>query len=283
MFGRGILLLDTLIFSFFYSQVVSDVKLVDPTSPVIDDRYDGCRKEALEKFTPDLFKEEFGKNEKLKKIWRTCEDWRKNSNCTSQIPGVTEDHTSALFIYHYVDEPFLKELNNAMETMMVNVTTYEKDFHFKALHFLLMDSMTLLKPKECREVYVILADGEKVPKINSKVRFASFTKVESDLRSIDLYGLTILKIKTCFYVNLGDQLCLKNLGIILLSPAEVFTVERIDKKTTEDDDEYTEVVLSHLDLQSNHNCVMFSRSGADISTHLFLPLLVALPLYYMCL
>uniref|UniRef100_A0A3B3XLY4 NAD(P)(+)--arginine ADP-ribosyltransferase n=1 Tax=Poecilia mexicana TaxID=48701 RepID=A0A3B3XLY4_9TELE len=190
--------------------------------------------------------------------WKESMDWRKKSNCTSQIPGVTEDHTSALSIYHYVDEPFLKELNKAMETMMVNVTTYEKDFHFKALHFLLMDSMTLLKPKECREVYVILEDGEKVPKINSTVKFASFTKVESDLRSIDVDGLTILKIKTCFYINLGDQLCLKNLGKILLSPAEVFTVERIDKKTVEDE-KYTEVVLSHRDLQSNHNCVMFSR------------------------
>ncbi|XP_043970753.1 T-cell ecto-ADP-ribosyltransferase 1-like [Gambusia affinis] len=283
MFVRGKLLLDTLIFSFFFSQVsLSDVKLLDPTSPVIDDRYDGCRKEAMEKFTPDLLKEELGKSEKLQKAWRKWEDLRTRSNCTSQIPGGTEDHTSALSVYHYGDGEFLNELNNAVETMMVNVTTYEKDFHFKALHFLLMDSMMLLKPKECRDVYFTKEFKGKVPEINSKVRLASFTVVDSDLSSVDLDDITILKIKTCFYANLEDQLCLRKLGQILLSPAEVFTVERIDKKTV-DDEGYTEVVLSHSGLQSNHNCVMFSRSAADISTHLFLPLLVAFPLYYTCL
>ncbi|XP_014327296.1 T-cell ecto-ADP-ribosyltransferase 1-like [Xiphophorus maculatus] len=283
MFGRGKLLLDAFIFSFFFSQVsLSDVKLLDPSSPVIDDQYDGCRKEAMEKFTPDLLKEELGKSEKLQKAWKKWEAWRTISNCTSQIPGGTEDHTSALSIYHYGDTKFLNELNNAVETMMVNVTTYEKDFHFKALHFLLMDSMMLLKPKECREVYFTKGFKGKAPEINSKVRLASFTVVDSDLDFTDLYDVTILKIKTCFYVNLGDQLCLKKIGEILLSPAEVFTVARIDKKTANEED-YTEVVLSHSDLQSNHNCVMFSRSAADISTHLFLPLLVAFPLYYTCL
>uniref|UniRef100_A0A3B5L9N5 NAD(P)(+)--arginine ADP-ribosyltransferase n=1 Tax=Xiphophorus couchianus TaxID=32473 RepID=A0A3B5L9N5_9TELE len=160
---------------------LSDVKLLDPTSPVIDDQYDGCRKEAMEKFTPDLLKEELGKSEKLQKAWKKWDAWRTSSNCTSQIPGGTEDHTSALSIYHYGDTEFLNELNNAVETMMVNVTTYEKDFHFKALHFLLMDSMMLLKPKECREVYFTKGFKGKAPEINSKVRLASFTVVDSDL------------------------------------------------------------------------------------------------------
>ncbi|XP_014327285.1 ecto-ADP-ribosyltransferase 5-like [Xiphophorus maculatus] len=281
MFGRGKLLLDAFIFSFFFSQVsLSDVKLLDPSSPVIDDQYDGCRKEAMEKFTPDLLKEELGKSEKLQKAWKKWEAQRTSNNCTSQIPGGTEDHTSALSIYHYGDTEFLNELNNAVETMMVNVTTYEKDFHFKALHFLLMDSMMLLKPKECREVFFTKGFNGKAPEINSKVRLASFTVVDSDLSLVDLYDLTILKIKTCFYVNLEDQLCLRKIGEILLSPAEVFTVERIDKKTTDDDD-YTEVVLSHSDLQSNHNCVMFLRSAAEISTLSFFSVLLFVTLFLM--
>ncbi|XP_054897106.1 T-cell ecto-ADP-ribosyltransferase 1-like [Poeciliopsis prolifica] len=283
MLGRGTLLLDTLLFSFFYSQVsLGDVKLLDSTSPVIDDRYDGCRKEAMEKFTPDLLKEELGKSEKLQKAWRTWEEWRARSNCTSQIPGGTEDHTSALSVYHFGDAEFLEELNNAVETMMVNVTTYEKDFHFKALHFLLMDSMMLLKPKECREVYATLKAGEKVPEINSKVRLASFTAVDSDLSFTDLYDITIFKIKTCFYVNLDDQLCLRNLGETLLSPAEVFTVKSINKKSA-DDEEYTEVVLSQSSLESNHNCIIFSRSAAEISTLSFLSVLLFVTLFLMYL
>ncbi|KAM4750045.1 T-cell ecto-ADP-ribosyltransferase 1-like [Anableps anableps] len=280
MYNKAKLLLVSLIFSSFYSQVtLSNAKLLDATSAVIDDLYNGCRKEAIEKFTPDLLKQELGKSKKLQKAWEIWKEWRTKRNCTSRIPGGTEEHTSALSIYQYGDTDFIKELNNAVETMMVNVTTYEKDFHFKAIHFLLMDSMMLLKQKECKDVYVIQDNGEKLPETNSKVRFASFTVVETDLEDEDVTDETIIKIKTCFYVSLGDQLCLRKLDKMLLSPAEVFTVERVDKKINE---EFTEVVLAHSALQSNHNCVMFSRSAADMPTNLFLPLLVALTIFSMC-
>ncbi|KAM4594746.1 T-cell ecto-ADP-ribosyltransferase 1-like isoform 1-T2 [Fundulus diaphanus] len=285
MFSRGKLRLVSLVFScFFFSQVsLCNAKLLDASSPVIDDLYDGCRKEAMEKFIPDVLKQELDKNKKLQKAWKKGQEKRTNNNCTSQIPGGNEEHTSALSAYHYGDVDFLKELNDAVETMMGNVTTYERDFHFKALHFLLMDSMMLLKPKECRQVYFIQDSRDNIPEANSKVRFASFTEVEPDSKFSDLDEQTLFKITTCFYVNLGDQLCLRKLGKILLSPAEVFTVERVGKKTTEDDEEYTEVVLSHPALQSNHNCVMFSRSAADITAHLFLPGLVALAIFSMYL
>ncbi|XP_047221269.1 ecto-ADP-ribosyltransferase 5-like [Girardinichthys multiradiatus] len=282
MFSRGKLLLVSLIFSSYFSQItLSYTNLLDASSTVIDDLYDGCRKEAMEKFVPGLLNQELDKSDKLQKAWKTWQGRRTSSNCTSQIPGGNEEHTSALAIYHFGDEEFIKELNNAVETMMVNVTTYDKDFHFKALHFLLMDSMMLLRPKECGQVYLIQDDGGKIPKTNSKVRFSSFTVVDSDTDFTDLADQTIFKIKTCFYVNLDDQLCLRKLGKLLLSPAEVFTVEKVEKKTT-GDDEYTEVVLTHPTLQSNHNCVMWTRSATDIPTHLFLPLLVASIIFSMC-
>ncbi|XP_035992909.1 T-cell ecto-ADP-ribosyltransferase 1 [Fundulus heteroclitus] len=285
MFSRGKLHLVSLLFSsFFFSQVsLGNAKLLDASSPVIDDLYDGCRKEAMEKFIPDVLKQELDQNEKLQKAWKTGQEMRTKNNCTSQIPGGNEEHTSALSAYYYDNVDFLKEMNGAVETMMGNVTTYERDFHFKALHFLLMDSMMLLKPKECRQVYLIQDRRNKIPEANSKVRFASFTEVNPDLKFSDLYEQTVFQITTCFYVNLGDQLCQSKVGKIILSPAEVFTVERVGKKTTEDDEEYTEVVLSHPALQSNHNCVMFSRSAADITAHLFLPGLVALAIFSMYL
>lgn len=284
MFCGGKLLLVLFIFSLFYSQVtLKNPELLDASSSVVDDLYDGCRKEAMEKFIPGLLEQELNKSEELQKAWKSWNVRKTFINCNSTIPGGNEEHTSALSIYQYGDAKLIKELNNEVQTMMVNVTTYEKDFHFKAIHFLLMDSMMLLKPKECRQLYLIRDEGTKIPEVNSKVRFASFTVAQSDLDDADLLDIVVLKIKTCFYVNLGDQLCVKGLGKILISPAEVFTVKEVNKKTNNDGDEYPEVVLSDPSLESNHNCVMFSRSAAVISTHLFLPLLLALTIFSMCL
>ncbi|XP_038160703.1 ecto-ADP-ribosyltransferase 5-like [Cyprinodon tularosa] len=284
----------------FYSQVnLSTSELLNASSAVIDDLYDGCREEAMKKFNPDILKQELGKSEKLEKAWNKWEQEKTKINCSSKIPGGNKEHTSALSVYHYGDRDFIKELNNAVKMMMINVTTYENDFHFKALHFLLMDSMKLLKPKECKEVYLVQEEQIK-QEPNSSVRFASFIVAETDLGLIDYADQVVLKIKTGFYIDLGDQLCQRYLGKILLSPAEVFNIETVAEKENKDGDEFIEVVLAHSAIKGNHNCVMFSRdqdrgtrgekedkallegSAADFSNNLFLPLLVALAMLSMC-
>ncbi|XP_015240368.1 PREDICTED: T-cell ecto-ADP-ribosyltransferase 1-like [Cyprinodon variegatus] len=284
MYTEGKKHLVLLIVLIFYCQVtLSTSKLLNASSAVIDDLYDGCREEAMKKFNPDVLKQELGKSEKLQKAWNKWEQEKTRTNCSSKIPGGSKEHTSALSVfYYYRGTNFIKELNNAVEMMMTNVTTYENDFHFKALHFLLMDSMKLLKPKECKEVYLVQEEQIK-QEPSSSVRFASFIVAETDLELIDYVDQVVLKIKTCFYVDLGDQLCQRYLGKILLSPAEVFTVETVAKKENSDGDEFIEVVLAHSALRSNHNCIMFSRSAADINAHLFLPLLAALAILSTCL
>uniref|UniRef100_A0A3P9CW38 NAD(P)(+)--arginine ADP-ribosyltransferase n=1 Tax=Maylandia zebra TaxID=106582 RepID=A0A3P9CW38_9CICH len=211
---------------------------------VVDDQYKGCHEEAMKT------------NEGFQKAWN------KSIECSKKIPGGRKEHSAALSAYFRGDRPFILTLNKAIETMGGNVSIYENHFNFKSLHFLLMDSMTLLKPKECKNFYVF-QDGQNQPQKGSTVRFTSFTLAYSDyeeLKSLeDVNESTILNLTSCFFVNLKDYVCGQEQDEILLSPAEVFTVEQVKTKTTSDGDEYLEIDLSHSGLNSSHNCYIFPR------------------------
>ncbi|XP_039469824.1 ecto-ADP-ribosyltransferase 5-like isoform X2 [Oreochromis aureus] len=236
-----------------------EIRLLDvqKTTDVVDDQYDGCRDEAMKKFIESgVLKEELSNSKGFQKAWN------KSNECSKQIPGGRKEHTAALSVYPQGDHNFIQTLNKAIETMGGNVSIYENHFHFKSLHFLLMDSMRLLKPKECKNVYVLLS-GRRQPQKGSTVRFPSFTSAYSDYENLksetDLYEDSVLNLTSCFFVNLKDYVCGQKEDEILLSPAEVFTVEQVETKTISDDDEYLEIVLNHSGLNSSHNCYIFPR------------------------
>uniref|UniRef100_A0A3P8QN02 NAD(P)(+)--arginine ADP-ribosyltransferase n=1 Tax=Astatotilapia calliptera TaxID=8154 RepID=A0A3P8QN02_ASTCA len=213
--------------------------------------YKGCRDEAMKKFIEsDVLKQELNNSEGFQKAWN------KSIECSKPIPGGRKEHSAALSVYLKGDRPFINTLNKAIETMGGNVSIYENHFHFKSLHFLLMDSMRLLKPKECKNFYVLLS-GQNQPQKGSTVRFPSFTLAHSNYEEpnnyYDLFEDIILNIKSCFFVSLEEHTCTKAGDTFLLSPAEVFTVDGVNSKAVEDGEEYVEIVLKHSGLKSSHN------------------------------
>ncbi|XP_017274406.1 ecto-ADP-ribosyltransferase 4-like [Kryptolebias marmoratus] len=268
MFDRKQLLLTVIIYTTVHVSK-GFLKPLNKTMNVVDDRYDGCHEEAMKTFIPDQLEEELNKTEGFQKAWSA------NSRCSSLIPGGTKDHTSALSALHFGDTSFLKELAKAVETMGANLSTYQNDFHFKSLHFLVMDSMRLLNQNKTCKDFFTFSEMNEIPSTGSKLRFSRFTTVHSDFEGLgDVDGETILKIQSCFYVDLDNHICQKELLKTLLSPVEVFTVTD-SKQIRKGADMFTQVVLSHQSFNSNHNCYMFPRSAAVISTQSFLLLLVA--------
>lgn len=240
---------------------------------VVDDLYNGCREKAMKTYIHSgLLKQELNKSKTFQ------EAWSKNTGCSKLIPGGEKEHTAALSTYSQADSYLMDTFNQAVETMGGNASIYENDFHFKALHFLLMDSMTLLKPKECKTAYWV-PENEDLPAKGSTVRFGSFVSVtlnyEWVLENVEIAGLGLFNVTTCFFVNLGSNVCGADKDELLLSPAEVFTVEEVATKMV-DDEEYTEVVLKHSKLNSTHNCFSFSRSAAVVSTQWLVSVLAAL-------
>ena len=231
--------------------------MLDMASDAVDDLYDGCREEAMEKFINlGLLRKELNGSEGFQKAWST------NTKCPKLIPGGTKEHTAALLAYAS-DADFAKTFDDAVETMGGNVSTYENHFHFKSLHFLLMDSMLLLNPKkDCKIVYVL--QDEYTAQKGSKVRFGRFTKVHTNNTMLKKFyewdEQVLLRITSCIFVNLGDNICSDEQDMALLSPAEVFTVEAVNKiHDRRNEDDYTEIVLKHSQQDSLHNCYSFSR------------------------
>lgn len=243
--------------------VAAEVPL-DMAPDAVDDMYKGCTKDALNKFVlSDLLKEEINSSEAFLRAWRHSQI----STCSKLIPGGVKEHTMALQTYVNSADTFRTTLNNAVYTYGTNTTTYYDNFHFKSLHFFLMDSIRLLNPGTCRTVHAFSDPKFSVQK-GSTVRFGRFYLAFSNqdiLKERDWEDEVILDITTCFSADLGDNICHDD-PITLLSPTEEFTVE--DVKTIEDENaSYKRILLKHSELKSMHNCYMFSRSSDDAPSH----------------
>nr|XP_061791932.1 ecto-ADP-ribosyltransferase 5 [Nerophis lumbriciformis] len=235
------------IFTVLYC-TVNAVKFLDMAPNAVDNLYEGCEKETMEKLIhSDVLRQELRNNTGFQEAW--------SERCSTLLPGGVKEHTSALLAYASGNQAFKKAFNDEVETMGVNVSTYEDHFHYKALHFLLMDAMRLASPKICRNVYRVSESPYEI-KRDTRVRFGRFTTVQSDLSlKEDVEGSTYFNITTCFFFNL-EGFCGLSEDTAILSPTEEFTVE--DVKHVIDGD-YTEVILNHSKLKASVNCYSLSR------------------------
>lgn len=226
-------------------------------SGAVDDRYTGCRDKAFEKFiNGGLLKEEVKLNAGFSKVWNSPE------TCATQHPEISKDHLAALIAHDSEDEMSIVSFNKAVQTLGEDAKMYEDQFHFKSLHFLLMDSMRELQPKDCKTVYAVPKDRYVASK-GSEMRLGRFLKAHfsfSDLKKwTDFDDTFILNITSCFFAKMGANICSKD-DAVLLSPAEAFTVEDLVKVNVKDDDtEYQVMTLKHAQMLSYHNCYIFSR------------------------
>lgn len=247
-------------------KVAAEVPL-DMAPDAVDDMYNKCEKDALNKFVfSDLLKEELNNSEAFQKAWHDSQ----TSGCTKVIPGGVKEHTTALQTVTSA-ENFRTTLNNAVYTYGTNTSTYEDNFYFKSLHFLLMDSIRLLYPPDtCKTVYAF-SDPKFSAQKGSSVRFGRFYMAYSSLDVLKETDIDdediILGITTCFFAELGDNICHDDDPVTLLSPTEEFTVEDVKTVVENIDVSYHMIILKHSKLESMHNCYMFSRSSDDAPSH----------------
>ncbi|XP_061839991.1 GPI-linked NAD(P)(+)--arginine ADP-ribosyltransferase 1 [Nerophis lumbriciformis] len=225
---------------------VSAAKQLNMAPDAVDDLYQGCRDEVMERLIhSEVLGKELSGNPGLKAAW--------SDKCSTLLPGGVKEHTAALLAYGN-GIAFRKAFNDEVETTGANASTYERDFHFKSLHFLLTDAMRLVKPAACRNVYRV-SSGDYAAEMGAGVRFGRFTTAHTDLSvKEDVEGGVYFNITTCFFVSL-EGFCGLQEDVAILSPAEEFTV--VDVKQVDD---YQEIVLKHSKLEALHNCYGFSRA-----------------------
>lgn len=223
----------------------------------VDDLYTGCRDKAFEKFIKGgLLEEELKRNADFFKAWST------NKACLKPNPEISNEHLVALIAHDSEEERSIIAFNKAVKTLGADAKVYEDKFHFKSFHFLLMDSMRKLQPKDCKTVYAA-KDYQYEALKGSRVRLGQFLKAYSSFSHLknmqDLDSNFILNITSCFFAKMGADICSKE-DAVLLSPAEVFTVKDLVQVNDKDEDiKYQVITLKHAEVFSYHNCYIFSR------------------------
>lgn len=233
---------------------VQNSEPLDMALNAVDDRYIGCRDQAFKKFISEgLLKEELECNTDFSRVWNPQKECRN-------APGQSKEHLAALLACNGEDN-FINTFNKDVKTLGADAKTYNDQFHFKSLHFLLMDSMREQCPQDCKVVYAAM-DHHYTATKGSTVRFGQFIKASSsfaDLKKMmDLSEMFLFNITSCFFAKLGANIC-SDEDSVLVSPAEIFTmVDVVQVHDSDDDADYT-MFLKHAKLFSAHNCYIFSR------------------------
>ncbi|XP_056335177.1 uncharacterized protein si:ch211-145b13.6 [Danio aesculapii] len=219
-----------------------------PEAP--DYSFYNCRKEMLQMVTKPggLLQIEINNNTGFQDMW-------KNSRpCTKSIPGATSEHMTALHVY-VADNKFRTNFDK-IYSKSTGGSTYQDEFPFKSVFFLLTDAMSLLK-KNCRTVYSG-AEEEYKTKVGEKVRFKSFFPAMLKLTdatenaSTGEFG-TVFSINSCSAIELDANGCNSEEMDLLISPTEVFTVENIEIVHNSNDN-YKHITLKHSEYQSKSDC-----------------------------
>ncbi|KAJ8281272.1 hypothetical protein GJAV_G00065640 [Gymnothorax javanicus] len=269
-------LITLLIIAAIMDIVVSEEMSLDMGPNAVDDQYLGCREKMLEKVLSKggLLDEERAANEVFSKAW-------DSTKCSTLIPSGRTEHSQALALYTHESHEFHQAFQDAVRSQGWNVTAYQR-FPFKALHFLLVDAMQILRPKKCEIVY---HESKLVfqTSVGDKVRFGMFTSALSEKSAEEAHLLTndegtVFNITSCAVVSVDEPACYPEESDRLIPPFEEFRVMNITNTGHR-----RLIFLNHSRLYSYHNCLLFPSSSYPVSPNMLLLLTASLCLCCYCL
>lgn len=242
-------------------QVKADLTKLDMAPDAVDDVFSQCQDKMLKAVTEadGLLHKELKADKEFEELWR-----KYSGMCKKNITGGTSYHIDALEAYGNSKPKFRKMFNNLVYSKGDNTLTYRDEFPFKSLHFLLTDSLRLLKPKNTCETKYYATGNTYTADTGTEVRFGKFINAKNTLSSTieELEpkedGVTMFNITSCSVINVEENTCTSEEIECLISPAEVFTVKDVRNATT-DDTTYKLITLTHSHFLSNHNCTFFHR------------------------
>ncbi|XP_066505552.1 NAD(P)(+)--arginine ADP-ribosyltransferase 1-like isoform X2 [Hoplias malabaricus] len=253
----------------------AEVRMLDMAPNAVDATFSKCHDNMLQAVTNGLLQQELEAREDFKHMWRN-----PGGTCEKQIFGATPYHLAALQAYGNSGVKFRKLFNDMVQTKGSNNKTYNNEFPFKSLHFLLTDALKILNHgKRCYTVYYGTGNKYTV-ETGKEVRFGRFIhpRIQESLE-IEATGLegegTLFNITSCSVVNVENYTCTSEEIEQLISPYEVFTVQSTEH-ISNDDSEYKLITLTHSGFLSYHDCYYLSRSLAALQTYRTLVLIVSL-------
>ncbi|XP_036438901.1 erythroblast NAD(P)(+)--arginine ADP-ribosyltransferase-like [Colossoma macropomum] len=264
--------------------VTAEKRMLDMAPDAVDDTFSECRDKMMQKVTAQggLLQKELKANKDFADMWRG-----HGGTCEKQIYRGRAHHLAALQAYGNSGVHFRKTFNRLIQTKGSNATTYNDEFPFKSLHFLLTDALQLLNySKTCSTVY-FGTNNQYTAEIGKEVRFGRF--IGASIReSLEIEQIitadegTLFNIMSCSVVNVENFTCTSEEIERLISPTEVFRVQSIETASTDDVD-YKIITLTHSGFLSNHDCYLFQRPPHGSSSPLLSSMVLALMASFLSL
>ncbi|NWH42366.1 NRT2 ribosyltransferase, partial [Chloropsis hardwickii] len=195
---------------------------LDMAADSFDDQYRGCGP-AMTKALPSLYNTEIQKNPLFAKVWKKADaEWRKRGSHVSPLGSPAQ----AVALMAYTTKDIYKDFNDAVRVAGRSRQEYQKNFHFKTLHFLLTQALVKLRHAQngqCRHVYRGIHDVRFQARRGQKVRFGQFTSTSLSKEVAQKYGTdTIFEVYTCHGADIqGFSFYLSNREV-LIPPYETF-------------------------------------------------------------
>lgn len=227
---------------------------LDGFPEVVD--YSSCRDEMLQRVTKPggLLQQELNNSTDFKSMWKA------NATCKVKIPGARQEHMAALKSYADASHRFHELFNMKLYSKGKNITTYQNEFPFKSLYFLLTDVMQHLSKDMCQTVYSAV-EKEFSGTFGDLVRFGTFLPAKLEymdaLEEIIDVGGTIFNITSCSLVNL-DVKCQSEEIDMLISPTDSFDVKKM-RVFSSGDETIREVNLVQHAFKSSFDCKSLFR------------------------
>ncbi|XP_031414403.1 NAD(P)(+)--arginine ADP-ribosyltransferase 2-like [Clupea harengus] len=154
----------------------------------VDDDYEGCSAEMSKLVNKKYLPSE--KSDTFAEDWRKAEKAIQEKGMKPQFDNLTMNHAIAIRLY---TDNKLNIYSDLIKAVRAGKKYYRTTFQYRALHFLLIDAIQRLKPKQDREMTVYRRARDKF-NLNPPIRFGSFTSTSSE-SDLTQYGT-----KSCFVV-----------------------------------------------------------------------------------
>ncbi|KAK7910197.1 hypothetical protein WMY93_014881 [Mugilogobius chulae] len=233
---------------------------LDMVPQAVDDMYQGCRTEMIEKVRTKYIPSELQRDGLFKNAWRKTQRCATDKFKTRQNTNLTKNQIHALCIYTANDLEFFKKFNDLVRE---GAATYTSDaFKYHALHFWLTLAIQNINPnKQCRTTYR-RTTVKFIGKVGQTIRFGFFTSTSTRTNIVKYGKDTCFHIRTCLGAPVQEYSPYPNEAEVLVPPYEKFTIVHITRshyqglyncKNT--------VVLESAGYESNLNCAVAQQQS----------------------
>ncbi|NXN78004.1 NRT2 ribosyltransferase, partial [Bombycilla garrulus] len=206
-----------------------EVLPLDMARNSFDDQYLNCGP-AMTKVLSELTSSDFLNNDKFAKAWENAT--AEVQNRETPVSPLSQEQAIAIMVYTMSETSVYKDFNDAVREAGSSSGKYQKEFHFKSLHFLLTSALQKLRrPSECQNVFRGVSRYRYEVEPGSTVRFGQFASSTLNKSVAQEYGkATMFQVYTCHGADIQKFSKYPEEEEVLIPPFETFNVTDVTEE-----------------------------------------------------